>query len=132
MVASKETGGRRVFDPQTIRETAFGYYERLGRLERYVAEHLTEPITAARAAEVAGLETKYFSTFFRVKVGVRFKHWLGHVRTRRAIDLIRNSDQSLTVVAFEAGFADLRTFDRVFKQHTGMTPREYRRDARPC
>jgi xylan 1,4-beta-xylosidase len=121
-----------VFDPQTIRDTAFGYYERLGRLERYVAEHLSEPITAAHAAEVAGLETKYFSTFFRVKVGVRFKHWLGHVRARRAMDLIRNSDRSLTDVAFEAGFADLRTFDRVFKQHTGMTPREYRREARPC
>ena len=78
--ASQLLGGSRGVRSQTIRETAFRYYGRLGRLERYVAEHLTEPITAERAAEVTGLETKYFSTFFRPKVGVRFKHWVGHVR----------------------------------------------------
>jgi AraC-like DNA-binding protein len=35
----------------------------------------------------------------------------------------------VSVVAFAVGFRDLTTFERAFKKHEGMTPREFRKQA---
>lgn len=42
-------------------EPAFSYSECLGRLKDYVCTHLSEQLTAAKAAEVAGLERCYWT-----------------------------------------------------------------------
>lgn len=45
--------------------TVFVYYPRLKKVKEYVEEHLEEKISLANAAEIAGLEEKYFSAYFR-------------------------------------------------------------------
>ena len=59
---------------------AFQYYHRLQEIKRFIEEHYMEEISLKKAARIAGLEKKYFSTFFHRKVGVGFKHWLTHLR----------------------------------------------------
>ena len=110
---------------------AFEYYTRLARVKRHLEEHISEPFPVERAAEVACLSRKYFSTFFHRKTGICFKEWTDLLRIRRAAELIREHDHSLTQVAFNVGFRDMRTFERVFKKHMQSTPRAYKRSARP-
>ena len=114
-----------------INESAFEYYHRLRNIKRFIEEHYTEDIPLKKAARVAGLEKKYFSTFFHRKVGVGFKHWLTQVRVARAIDLIRAEDYSISEVAYAAGFKDMRTFERAFKKCTSRTPRDFKNRVRP-
>lgn len=114
-----------------VNEAAFSYYARLGRVRAYVAQQYAEPITLSAAARVAGIEAKYFSTFFHAKVGVRFRDWLGHVRIEHAKELMSRRNYPITRVAYAVGFGDLRTFERTFKRYTGMTPREYKQRVRP-
>jgi len=45
--------------------------------------------------------------------------------------LMKASDFSITDVAYEVGFGDLRTFGRAFKKHTRMTPREFKKSVAP-
>lgn len=112
--------------------SAFSYYTRLGRVERFVAQHYDEPIPLARAARVAGYGEKYFSTLFHQKTGVRFRDWLSSVRVGRAMRLLEQRNHSITGIALDVGFQDLRTFQRTFKKLTGMTPWEFKKSVRPA
>jgi AraC-like DNA-binding protein len=109
----------------------FDYYPNLKRLRGYVLDRLEQPISLADAANVAGLERKYFSAFFHRHVGIPFSRWLTLLRLARAIELIQREDNSLGIVAAKAGFADRRTFERAFRRYVGLTPREFRRAVRP-
>jgi AraC-like DNA-binding protein len=109
----------------------FEYYPNLKRLRGYVLGRLEQPISLADAASVAGLERKYFSAFFHRRVGIPFSRWVTLLRLARAIELIRSEDNSLGIVAAQAGFADRRTFERAFRRYLGVTPRELRRALRP-
>ncbi len=110
---------------------ALTYYRRLAAVVRYVEAHGSEPVSLRDAARVAGLEPKYFSAFFRSKVGTRFSEWIRAVRVERAVRLMRASDTSITRLAFEVGFGEVRTFQRAFKRLVGATPSAYRASVRP-
>ena len=46
----------------------------------------------------------------------------------RAIVLIKSTDKNFTEIADATGFANSRYFSTCFKQYTGMTPTQYRKD----
>ena len=105
----------------------FDYYPRLNRLRQYVEQSYSEPISLETAAGIAALERSYFSSYFRAKVGITFTEWLRHVRIEKAMELMKAGDFSITHIAYEVGFGDLRTFERAFKQYTRRTPREFKK-----
>lgn len=53
--------------------------------------------------------------------------WITSRRVEHAANLLVNTGQSVTEVAFESGFEDLSHFSRVFKQVTGKSPSEYKK-----
>lgn len=110
---------------------AFAYYPRLKKVKEFVDEHIEDRISLAAAAAVAGLEEKYFSTYFRKKTGVCFSKWIAHARVRRAADMMSAHDHTITRIAFTVGFQELRTFERAFKKCTGMTAQQFKRLAQP-
>ncbi len=105
----------------------FDYYPRLNRLRQYVEQSYSEPLPLGKAASIAALERSYFSSYCHAKVGITFTEWLHQVRIEKAIELMKARDVSITDIAYEVGFADLRTFERAFKQNTRMTPREFKK-----
>jgi len=109
----------------------FDYYPRLNRLHQYVEQTYSEPIPLGKAASIAALESSYFSSYFRAKVGITFTEWLRQVRVEKAMELMKASDFSITRIAYEVGFGDLRTFERAFKKHTRMTPIEFKKSVAP-
>ena len=125
------TGGAVVFDPIQIVRPAFIYYSRLRKIDEYIQGHLSQPVSLEKAAHIAGMEKNYFSTFFHRKTGVRFRDWLNHVRIERGKELMKAENHPITLVGEMVGFADLRTFERVFKKLSGMTPREFKKFVRP-
>jgi len=111
---------------------ALAYYPRLSAVAAYVRTHLTDRITLADVSRIAGLERKYFSAYFRSKVGISFTEWLRLLRVRRATELIQGRDASVTRLAFASGFRDVRSFERAFKRLVGMPPAVYRASVRPA
>jgi AraC-like DNA-binding protein len=112
----------RVVDDYESQNISFIYYPRLEKLRIHVESHIAEPLCLERAANIAGLEKTYFSKFFHDKTGICFRDWLNQVRVSRAFELLKQSDLSITEVAYEVGFQDLRTFERAVKKHLGCTP----------
>ncbi|PTB84971.1 hypothetical protein C9988_03125 [Pseudidiomarina aestuarii] len=59
-----------------------------------------------------------------------FNQLLNSYRIDRAKQMFKKSDSSrlsISTVAYDCGFNSLGPFNRAFKQHSGMTPREFRR-----
>ena len=114
-----------------IAQEILQYYPRIRRVDEYVREHLSEPLTLVVVAEVSCLEPKYFSAYFRQKTGILFNRWLAMLRVNQACSLLRGQDRSIREVATAVGFKDIRTFERTFKRLRGMTPREFQALVRP-
>ena len=112
---------------ETANDRAFEYYPALRKIEIYVRENYSEEVPLFKAAQIAGLERKYFSTFFHKKVGISFCQWLMRMRINKAIHLLEVEDNSITDIALAVGYQDLRTFERAFKKCTGCTPREFKK-----
>jgi AraC family transcriptional regulator len=110
---------------------AFEFWSRLGRVRCFVEEHIDETLSAGRAAAIAGLERRYFSAYFRQRVGIGYHCWLETVRIDRAKRLLAQDDRPVTEVSLDVGFGDLGTFERAFRRRVGQTPREYRRGIEP-
>lgn len=110
---------------------AFEYYARLRKVKEHVESHISEDIPLREAARIAGIEEKYFSAFFHRKTGLCFKDWIAGVRVRRATEMMRARNYSITDVSMAVGFRDLRTFERAFKRRTGTTPQAFKSSVRP-
>ncbi len=113
-------------------EEAFEYYPRLKRVRDFVEKNVDDSISLAQAAEIAAMEKTYFSSFFHEKVGVTFRAWLQYLRIARALEMMSEQDHSITEVAFAVGFNELSTFQKAFKRWTSLTPRDFKRLARPA
>ena len=74
---------------------------------------------------------KYFSSFFHAKTGVRYSEWIRALRVRHAMEMMRSANHSITRICYGVGFRNIRTFERAFKKHTSMTPREYKKVVSP-
>jgi transcriptional regulator GlxA family with amidase domain len=114
-----------------MNEQAFASDACLGRLKAHLERHLAEPLSAQKAASIAGIRADCFPTFFCDRVGLRFVEWVRLTRVERAKALIRGSDVAIAEVARSVGFNDLRTFERAFKAIVHVTPREYKYRVRP-
>lgn len=83
-------------------------------------------ITFSDAAAFMGLSEPYFSKFFRKISGMTFSQYLNSVKLKHAVELLQDqkSDLSITEISARCGFDTIRHFNRVFKNMTGMSPRQ--------
>ena len=95
----------------------------------YVAEHFCEDLTIERLAEELGYEYHYLSRRFHRSFGMNFRLFLNMYRIDHARQQLLQSDADVVDIAFGSGFQTLRTFNRVFLQHSGMTPTQFRKTA---
>lgn len=105
---------------------AFEYYRRIRKVKDYIETSDLSRVSLSDAAELAGLEKKYFSRFFKDKTGICFRDWIARIRIKRSQTMLMERDYTVTETCFAVGFRDLRTFERAFKKHAGMTPRDFK------
>ncbi|WP_426115216.1 helix-turn-helix domain-containing protein [Pseudomonas sp. DSP3-2-2] len=86
----------------------------------------TEFSLAALAAE-AGMSEFYFSRLFHRATGQSPSQYFIQMRMTVARRLLLKSTLSVIEVALEVGYGSPNHFAHVFKRHTGITLREYRR-----
>lgn len=58
--------------------------------------------------------------------GLSTAGYLVKFRIKKAIPILVGTSESIKVIAFQVGFKDPNYFSRVFKQETGVAPRQYR------
>lgn len=84
------------------------------------ASHEDWPVQ--RLARVSGVSAAHFARSFKEAFGVPPHRYLLTRRIERAKALLRETDLSLTEVAFQTGWQSLGTFGRTFRDVTGESP----------
>jgi transcriptional regulator GlxA family with amidase domain len=103
---------------------------RVDRVLTYIKQNLSRHISLAEAAGIACLEPLYFSKRFRAVVGMTFLSWNTSERIEAAKKMLAAGTSSISAIAAAVGYADLTTFERAFKRHASICPREYRNVAK--
>lgn len=84
------------------------------------ASHEEWPV--GRLAQVSGVSEAHFARSFKQAFGIPPHRYLLTRRIERAMTLLRETDLSITDVAFDTGWASLGTFGRTFRDITGDSP----------
>jgi transcriptional regulator GlxA family with amidase domain len=92
------------------------------------ASHESWPVR--RLARVSGVSHAHFARSFKQAFGVPPHRYLLTRRIERATALLRDTDLSITEIAFQTGWESLGTFGRTFRDITGESPSAIRARAR--
>lgn len=98
---------------------------------RHIEAHAEQPIELDELATVAHMSKYHFLRTFRRVAGVTPYQYLLDLRLRRAAVRLRTGGDSVSAVAFDAGFGDLSTFNFRFRQVFGTSPSAFRRARLP-
>lgn len=94
--------------------------------KQYMASRAGDDLTVEEVARHVHYSAEYLRKRFRTMTGLSFGGYLARLRVDRAKALIANPHQRISEVAFAVGFQSIPSFNRVFKQHTGVSPTAYR------
>jgi xylan 1,4-beta-xylosidase len=92
----------------------------------YINLHFKEKITLNNVAEYTGYNPSHFSKLFHQKMGITFNHYVSSIRLNYAKRLLATTNQSISFICFECGFASVSSFNRNFLEIVGCTPNAYR------
>src|SRR3954471_136332 len=79
-----------------------------------------------RLAAVSGVSEAHFARSFKEAFGVPPHRYLLTRRIERATALLRDTERSITDIAFDTGWTSLGSFGRTFRDVTGESPGAFR------
>lgn len=94
----------------------------------YVKENCTEQLSLKEVAARFYISDAHLSRLFRRYTGFTFTRYINYQRIIISHSLLQNDDMSISDIAAKCGFENLTHFGRVFKQLTGYSPREYKKN----
>ena len=93
---------------------------------QYVHTDYLNLLTQDSLCKKFNVSTTYVSRLFKKFLNKNFVDYLHTLRVRRASSLLRTTEMPIYDISFDSGFESFRTFSRVFKEQTGMTPRDFK------
>ncbi len=96
------------------------------RVLTYLSIHFREQISLEQLSEAMGVSRFHLSHLFSNKLGIGFKEYLNNLRVECAKSILRSTDIPVSEIYEASGFENQRTFNRVFRDSTGQSPRNYR------
>lgn len=96
----------------------------------YLLKEYANPVSLDDVANALGVNRFRISRIFTNQLHISFSQYLNELRVDEAKRLLSETDLPITTVAFDCGFSAIRSFNRVFLEITGVSPRKYRQDNR--
>ncbi|NOW96041.1 AraC family transcriptional regulator [Mucilaginibacter sp. SG564] len=88
--------------------------------------NINKKLTVEALANGHHISVSHFSYLFRKKTGYPPIDYFNHLKMQRACQLLFGSRDKIKIIASELGYRDPFYFSRLFKQHTGSSPGQYR------
>jgi len=99
---------------------------RLREVLTYIEDNLSQNISLADIAAVAGLSVSHFKSLFRETVGMPAHQYLIRRRVDRAKSLLGEGKMSISQIAYETGFAHQSHLARHMRRVLGLSPKSLR------
>jgi AraC family transcriptional regulator len=112
------------------RETENEYRRRILRVLVHLQRHLDEATSLDELAAVACFSPYHFHRIFRGMVGESVMEHVRRLRLERAAWRLKFTSQSVTEIAFSAGYEAHEAFTRAFGEMFGVPPSRFREEHR--
>lgn len=95
----------------------------------YIEQHIDQPdqLRLEKLAARFQLSPTYIGRFFKRNFGEDFRLFVSKSRLKRVEELLTGTRMSVKEIASRMGYIDSCYLNKLFRQHHGMTPMEYRR-----
>ncbi len=93
----------------------------------YMWQTYQQDITREKVAGYLNISLDYLSRQFHKECELHLMAYLNLVRVHKSKDLLRDRNMKIKDVAMLIGISDDKYFSRIFKKHTTITPREFRK-----
>ena len=101
--------------------------ERLNAVLGYIEANYNQRITVEQLADMVCLSEDRFGHLFREGVGQPPLQYINAMRLRKALNMLKTNQYTVTEVADAVGFRDYNHFGRLFRKRYGVTPYEIKR-----
>lgn len=92
----------------------------------YMKENVEKRLSLEQLARYTGYSPSHFSNLFRQQTGESPLACLNRLKIERACHLLLSTDMRVNQICHKVGLDDSYYFSRLFKQHTGLSPKQYR------
>lgn len=99
---------------------------RINQVKEYVRNNIAEKLTVESLANQFCISKEHLSRKFKQSEGTTLKEYINATRIEIAKSFLCYTNCTLPQVADSVGFSSQSHFGKVFKDHTGLTPAEYR------
>ena len=96
------------------------------RLVDYIRGNLASNISVSELAVLVQMSPSHFARTFKASFGVTPYRFVMQERIDEARTMLKDRELSASQVAMAFGFASQSHFVKVFRQFTGVTPKQYR------
>lgn len=105
-----------------------GDMQLVDRLEKYILENFRDPdLNISQTALYFGMTPAYISSMYKKNTGRGLLKFITQTRINEAVRLLEQGN-AVNEAALLSGFRDSRSFIRVFKKHTGVTPGQMKKE----
>ncbi len=91
---------------------------------------LSADLCLGTLAKAQNVSPGYLSIIFKKEMGKTLSHYIREKRMQHAAHLLSTTQLQVQTVALHCGILDVQYFSKLFKAENGMTPREYREEAK--
>ncbi|MFH5821432.1 helix-turn-helix domain-containing protein [Georgenia sp. AZ-5] len=99
---------------------------RIADVIHYLHDHYAEPIDLTTLAEQFFISPFYLSREFKKHTGTTIIGYVNGLRVGRAERLLQETEDPISQISTEVGFANVSHFNRVFRARTAMSPSQCR------
>ena len=97
------------------------------QIQNYIEHNATQKLTLAELAEQFHMSQSYLSHLFKDTTGCSVVAYLSAYRLLMAKRYLAQTDLEIGAVVERCGFSDNSNFSRTFKQATGLSPSQFRK-----
>ncbi|WP_280285944.1 GlxA family transcriptional regulator [Pseudomonas sp. BN415] len=97
------------------------------QIQQWLEDHFADKFRFEDVARDHGMSIRNFMRRFQAATGDKPLHYLQRLRIETAKGLLSATRKSIKTISYEVGYDDASFFARLFRQHTQLSPNQYRR-----
>ena len=96
------------------------------QIDSFFEQHFADSCGEQALAKILHVSRRHLIRLLQENYGMTYRQKLIHTRMDYAAWLLRTTDTQISQISNTVGYSSEAAFFRVFRQHFGMTPRQYR------
>lgn len=97
------------------------------KAQKFIEQNYNKDISVEQIAMQTHMSTRNFIRRFKKATNNTPLEYLQRVKIEAAKKMLERSSETISILMFEVGYNDAKTFRNVFKRATGLSPQDYRK-----